>query len=381
MTSKHQPSANPSCSSGWTNNFQLKFLHSTLFFQSAAVVGRRNANFHLNKALHVVRHFMNRLLTIALLFCLFLQSCIDKSASLDKVIKEMADYKMFEYELTGLGADSSQQWARYKTLLAKSSESELLQLCENESPVVRSYAFLGLVEKNSSKIFEVMTKHISDTGEFDRTMGCFVDPCYVTDFYLEQVGYFPYDSSTAYKITFQQREYLDSLMLYGNEIKLRMTNYNKIRLRSRDYMLENLTHKDTYYNRLREIVLAGVIEALPALAKYKNPNDISVIKNVYETEGLIGEDFVFDAIINFPHPDLFETVEKEVTNDLRHDNYFDGSSFKYYKALIQYKSSRTRELLSQTISKSESDNQVRRTKSVKYLISKNPDKMFAGLLK
>lgn len=324
---------------------------------------------------------MRRLFTIPLLLFLFLQSCKDKSSSLDNVVKKMADYKMFEYKFVGLTADSSLQWARYETLLAKSSESELLHLCDNESPVVRSYAFQGLVEKKSSKIFDVLTKHIHDTGEFDRAIGCMVDPCYVTDFYLEQVGYFPYDSSSSYKVTAQQRNSLDSLMLYGDEIKLRMTNYNKIRLRSRDYMLENLTHNETYYNRLREIVLAGVIEALPALAKFQKPNDIQVIKNVYETEGLIGEDFVFDAIINFPHSNLFDIVEKEVTNDLQHDNYFDGSSYRYYKALIQFKTSRSKELFAQTISKNESDNQERRTKSVKYLISKSQDKMFVGLLK
>lgn len=288
---------------------------------------------------------------------------------------------MFEYKSVGLMADQSLQWARYETLLAKSSESELLRLCDNESPVVRSYAFQGLVEKRSSKILDILTKHIHDTGEFDRTMGCMVDPCYVTDFYLEQVGYFPYDSSSSYKLTSEQRNYLDSLMLYGDEITLRMTNYDKIRLRSRDYMLEQLTHKETYYDRLRIIVLAGVIEALPALAKFKNANDISIVRNVYENEGLIGEDFVFDAIANFPHPDLFDIVEKEVTSDLQHDNYFDESSYRYYKALIQYKTTRSKELLVQTISKNESENQERRIKSVKYLISKNPDKMFVGLLK
>ncbi len=291
----------------------------------------------------------------------------------------MADYKMFEYKFVGLTADSSLQWARYETLLAKSSESELLHLCDNESPVVRSYAFQGLVEKKSPKIFDILTRHINDTGEFERIMGCMVDPCYVTDFYLEQVGYFPYDSSSSYKINNHQRDFIDSLMLYGNEILIRKSNYNQIKFKSRDYMLESLTHKDTYYNRLREIVLTGVIEALPALAKFKNSNDISIIKNVYETEGLIGEDFVFDAITNFPHPDLFEIVEKEVTNDLRHDNYFDGSSYKYYEALIQYKTLRSRELLAQTISKKAGENQVRRANNVKYLVSKNPDKAFAGL--
>ena len=166
---------------------------------------------------------------------------------------------MFEYKFVGLTGDSSLQWARYETLLAKSSETELLHLCDNESPVVRSYAFQGLVEKKSSKIFDVLTKHIHDTSEFDRTMGCMVDPCYVSDFYLEQVGYFPYDSSSSYRITTQQREFLDSLMLYGDEIMVRKSNYNQLKFWSRQYMLEHLTHKDSYYNRLREIVSAGVI--------------------------------------------------------------------------------------------------------------------------
>ncbi|MDI9312883.1 MAG: hypothetical protein QM535_21920, partial [Limnohabitans sp.] len=45
MTSKHQPIANPGCGSGLTSNIQLLFLTSTLYFQSAAVVGGWNTNF------------------------------------------------------------------------------------------------------------------------------------------------------------------------------------------------------------------------------------------------------------------------------------------------------------------------------------------------
>jgi hypothetical protein len=44
MTSKHQPIANPSCGSGWTNNFELLFLISSSVSQSAAVVGGGNTN-------------------------------------------------------------------------------------------------------------------------------------------------------------------------------------------------------------------------------------------------------------------------------------------------------------------------------------------------
>ena len=296
---------------------------------------------------------------------------------MDKVVKEISDYKMFEYKFVGLTSKSSLQWLKYETLLAKSSESDLLHLCDNESPVVRSYAFLGLVEKRSTRIFDVLTNHIHDTGEFERTMGCMVDPCYVTDFYLEQVGYFPYDSSSSYKITNQQRNHLDSLMLFGSEIILRMPNYNQIRLRSRNYMLEHLAQKETYYKRLREIVLAGVIEALPALAEFKNPNDASIIIKVSENEGLIGERFVFEAISIFPDPDLFPIVEENIKNDLKNDNEF---NFRLYKALVQYKTQGTRKLLKEAISKFNRENAKRQLSNIKVLFSKYPDKMFDGLL-
>jgi len=296
------------------------------------------------------------------------------------VVREMANHKRFEYKFVGARAHSSLQWARYETLVAKSSESELIHLCDNESPVVRSYAFQGLIEKKSSKILELLINHIHDTGEFERIMGCLADPCYVSDFYLEQVGYFP-DDSSSYKITPLQREILDSLMLFGSEITLRMPGYDQIRLYTRKYMLEHFAPKEGYYKRIREIVSAGVIEALPALAKFKNQNDISVIKNVYDTKGLIGEGYVFDAIINFPHAYLFDIVEKEVKNDLYQDNYFDGSNYRFYKALIKYKTQRSKELLALTISKNDGENQIRRANKIKDLISNNPNKMFTELLK
>jgi len=44
LTTKLQPIANPSCGSGWTNNFQLLFLISALYFQLEAAVGGQNTN-------------------------------------------------------------------------------------------------------------------------------------------------------------------------------------------------------------------------------------------------------------------------------------------------------------------------------------------------
>lgn len=334
---------------------------------------------HLPKALFVVRHLMNRIITISLFLIFVLQSCKDKSPSLEVVVKEMADYKMFEEKIVGLTGDLSPQWARYETLLAKSSETELIQLCNNNSPVVRAYAFQGLIEKKSTNIFEILVKHIDDVGKFDRIMGCMVDPCYVSDFYLEQVGYFP-DDPILYQITPKQRDYIDSTMLFGSGVKLRYDNNNQLKIRSRAWMLENLAPKAVYYNRLREIVIAGVIEALPALAKFKNPNDLSLIRKVYDTEGAFGEGFVFDAILCYPHPDLFDIVAKAVTNDLQNDDYFYGSNFNYYKALILFKNSKSKELLAQTLSKGENDNQLTRASSIRDLIENKSDHFFKGLL-
>lgn len=292
----------------------------------------------------------------------------------------MADYGIFEYSYDGLSAEPSHQWERYETLLEISSDSELLFLCNNRSPVIRAYAFQGLIRRQNPKIFDILTTHIHDTAAFDRSMGCMVGPCYVSDFYLELVGYFPYNSITSYKISPQERNLLDSLMLFGQEITLRRTNYNEIRLNSRKYLLANLVIKEAYYNRLREILLAGVIEALPALAKFKKKEDIPLFKKIYEEEGRIAHDFVFDAIINFPHPDLFVIVEKEVTNDLVADNSFDGSSDKFYQAAIKYKIPKSKELLAEAISKNENENQKWRAKRVREFIADDSGEMFKDLL-
>lgn len=311
--------------------------------------------------------FIGRIITYFFIVILILASC-KATPPLVKVVKEMAAYKTFEYKFTGLADDSSLQWARYETILANSTDDDLVQLCENVSPVVRSYAFMGLIEKKSPQIFEILLKHIKDTGKFDRVMGCMVNPCYVSDFYLEQVGYFPYDS-TWYTISSQQREYLDSLMLFGPEVTLRGKYYNAIELRSREHMLKTLLIKTSYYSRLREIVSEGVFEALPALATFKNPEDVSLIKQVYVNERPLGDEYVFDAIKNFPHPDLYDIIEREVKNDLRHDNSYDRRQYKFYKALIQYKTTYSKELLSRSIALNGSENQKRRVKSIKTLIS------------
>ncbi|WP_207632719.1 hypothetical protein [Foetidibacter luteolus] len=65
MTSKHQLIANPGCGSGWTNNFQHYFLNSTLYFQSAAVVGGRITIPNLHKGLPVVLHFFANITKMA----------------------------------------------------------------------------------------------------------------------------------------------------------------------------------------------------------------------------------------------------------------------------------------------------------------------------
>lgn len=311
---------------------------------------------------------MSRFFTISFLLILFLSSC-KATPPLVKVVEEMADYKTFECKFVGLSEDSSLQWVRYEQILANSTHPELIQLCENESPVVRSYAFLGLIEKKSPQIFVVLLKHIEDTGEFDRVIGCMVDPCYVSDFFLEQVSYFPFDS-TGYRISPEQKEYLDSLMLFGSAVTLRMDNYNEIKLKSRAHMLKYLLPKPSYYKRLREIVLAGVIEALPALAKFQNPNDVSIIERIYKTEGLIGQYFVFDAIAEFPHSDLYYIVEREIINELHHDNGFDRLNYKFYQALIQYNTPESKELLNAVLSTKGSKNHERRVNSIKNLIAK-----------
>jgi hypothetical protein len=207
-------------------------------------------------------------------FCFILISCKPKA----RIVADLDKYKMHEGMYVGSSNKISHQWRSYVALRSRFSEDELVELCEHTNPIVRTYAFEALTDKCSAKAYDVLLKHLSDTAWFTCSMGCFIQGCSVTDNMLFAVGYRK-KKNTWFTLSEEQYDYLDSALLFRDEIKI-SSGSGKTDYWSRRYALERLPAKPHFYNRVKEIVNAGIYEALPLLAKYKNPADTTIFTDL-----------------------------------------------------------------------------------------------------
>lgn len=337
---------------------------------------------------------MIRHLLILLVILLSLYSCktgssdkndkfkkISKAALLDSIIK----FNAYEGQYEGLTGDTTEQWRYFTEFSKRYSENELIQLCNHKNPIIRCLAFQALADNCSSNVYGILIDHLSDTTEFERFYGCLSGTDRITDNFLDAVGYNK-ESPTKFNLTEEQFNYIDSVLLFREEIKMR-SFLSGIELRSRRYMLERLKPIPHFYNRIREIAKKGVYEALPLLAKYKNPADTSLfigylLDEEFSNRGRTMTIHVREAIRYFPHPSFYPILKKQLIKEVGTNAIWDGiECYPLYVALAQYPNKETRQLFEQVIRESPEGEVRERSKFIYYAIKTQSNKVFDGVVK
>src|SRR5258706_328682 len=92
---------------------------------------------------------------------------------LEQIISDIAENNIIEGENVGIAGSRSTQRVRYKVLNKLASDDELISLTYHTNPVVRYYSFRALVSRNSSKVFDILVRHMNDTATKVQTLsGC-----------------------------------------------------------------------------------------------------------------------------------------------------------------------------------------------------------------
>jgi len=148
--------------------------------------------------------------------------------------------------------------------------------------------------------------------------------------------------------------------------------------------LKRLNPEPRFHNRIREIANAGVNEALPLLAKYRDPADTAIFINLLKNDefsnaGRIRTIYVREAIRYFPHPAFYpilkELLMAEIGTNAISDEY---ESLPLYEALVQYPTKETRELLEKALKMSKEEYRTR-SRYIYIALKTNPSKVFDGL--
>lgn len=126
------------------------------------------------------------------------------------LINKIEEHDRVEDQFIGEGGEPSEQWLRFDSLRTLLTEEQLILLTENESPVVRCYAFDALMESNSKQTISILLKHANDTTSVYAQSGCKAYSVSVADYFISSIST-TIDGKEVYKKTPEEKAIVDSL--------------------------------------------------------------------------------------------------------------------------------------------------------------------------
>lgn len=134
-----------------------------------------------------------KLLIISFLFsialCQNVNSQTDSSRLENEVAEichEMEQYSRIEGSSLSSNAFPSEQWRKFQKLLSLSTDSMLFALTDHHSPVMRGYAYFGLMNRNTVLLVNAIKNHPADTAAVFYQDGCIGQRTNVIDLAVEQ---------------------------------------------------------------------------------------------------------------------------------------------------------------------------------------------------
>ena len=315
--------------------------------------------------------------TVILIFTLFLTlfSCKEKqgklsSVPLNEIVTEIANCNVLMGSAVGIAAQRPEQWDRYDVLRSKATDVELLALTNDTNSVVRCYAFQALVERNSTDLFPVVLRHLSDTATLHTLHGCIGGNQKTGDYFLEAVTE-ENGNHNFYRLNDKQRITIDSLILFGVGNKLE----------ARDKLLSNLPPLEQYYSRIRQIAVDENNNiAVVTLAKYKKEQDKALIKKLLTDAK--SQSYGFAAVVNFPDRSFYHTLEQTLKHEVAKTNTNHSERLKLlYQAIVQYKDQLSRQLFESILQEAKGMQRIYHADYLYQALKFYPSPIYDGLLK
>ncbi|MCT2561080.1 hypothetical protein [Chryseobacterium herbae] len=245
---------------------------------------------------------MKRLISLLLLLFFFsaYSQVSDKTAA---IIKPLEKNKLFY-----TGSDGEMKKVE-ELLVKKASTEELVFLAEKGKNVYIKAAAIDVLakKKEGDKILEIFKKNLHSKEKLTYRTGCLVDDYLLSVHIFESV-------SVGYNFSEKEKENLERKMEYL------ALNADPINMELLEALTYGLPMNNDVYTKIRKIVVdTKSPELLATLAKYKNPNDIELIKS-------FGVD-AYSAIEQFPDPQFLPFIKEHISDSLDFHVMFALSKF------------------------------------------------------
>lgn len=286
---------------------------------------------------------------------------------IQRIADEISERNTIEGKAVGFAGKRSIQWERYEKLRDKATDNELIILTDSKYSAVKCYAIKALVSRGTVDVFPLTLKHIKDTTLIRIYDGCESERMTVGEYFLNTSSPYMYNISS-HNFTQEQINVIDSMLIFDNSIKI----FQKFDL------LRELKPDSKYYYKIRELsIMEKYPEAILALARYKNPNDIEIIKGLFNEENT--EYFAAYSAREFPDIEFYPLLTSIFEKEWGKKNYDYKKWRILIQALAQYPTRETYKLFERIIQSKDEFRYQTLGKYVLIAITKYPNVLFEPL--
>jgi hypothetical protein len=257
----------------------------------------------------------------------YAQSVTDSlSPKVKIIVQTLASRNEVMGEYIGIVGRKSPQWESFDSLKNLATIEELKILTNDNSPVVRCYAFWALADKRDTSVFGILLNHLTDTVRVETLFADVGGLPMVADFFLNLAArkyLFAEDYLIENKFTLDsnQTRILDSILIF---------NSNNLEYTKR--MLLRINPPDTYYDALQTSTMVGNPYAMVALSRFKEERDINTIIRHWPTDN----DILLLAIEKNPN-DRYKILMEQASDSIKnHSRMFYEADYTFYLALSEF---------------------------------------------
>lgn len=230
----------------------------------------------------------------------------------------------------------SNQYKRVRALIKVADEKELLLLTESENATIKCAAFYALCAKSSAFAGQVLLSHLNDTSKVHIQLGCIGEDKMTGDYFMETMFFLWPGMDSATRVSNYKALYLADSIIFNQPFIL---------LKRKTGRLRNMEPKQADYKRVRQIAIEEKLpEAVLALAKYRNQQDIGIIKDYFNQKDALY--YTFWAVKDFPDTSFFTLLEAAFNEMIKQPSSYYPERRVLYQALAQYPTDKTVELFS-----------------------------------
>ncbi|NOQ73628.1 MAG: hypothetical protein GQ574_16600 [Crocinitomix sp.] len=236
----------------------------------------------------------------------------DSSPRLKEIVSKLAEERSVYGSLWSYSEKDADHPFCY--LIDSTSIDELVQLTDNESPIVQHYAFTALSFRRYEHIDAIVLKHIDDTATYIYSSGCVVGSQKIADFMLN------FGLGT---IGAPQLDSLRDAIIFNHPY---LETFDDIAVSCEGY--------PPYYDRFKELAENDFNSALiTAIATYKKEEDVDYLCMALDS---FNNDYLTQKLIQiFPHERFKPHLEKTILKFEQDSSYSKENHFYYAVASYQ----------------------------------------------